>query len=138
MDYSSEHSLDDLNRDAVTHRPDDVADNVKDGVARERVDAGGAPTPDALRQEAARCRLFAGVPAAAVDDIAPDDPLLRVKPFVPPTPTRRVGMVWRATFPRHRAIDLVRQALLDCHLPGTQPVDSAGVKRRTAAAKRAT
>lgn len=108
-----------------------------------RAGEGGPQVLEGGSLETIRHMVASGVgitvmPAAAVDDIAPDDPLLRVKPFVPPTPTRRVGMVWRATFPRHRAIDLVRQALLDCHLPGTQPVDSAGVKRRTAAAKRAT
>jgi LysR family hydrogen peroxide-inducible transcriptional activator len=62
------------------------------------------------------------MPATAVDGIGPDDPLLRVKRFREPAPARRVGMVWRATFPRHQAIDLLRQALLDCELPGTRPV----------------
>ncbi len=59
------------------------------------------------------------MPSSSVDAIPADDPLLRVKPFVEPTPTRRVGLVWRSSFPRHKAIDVIRQALLDCHLPGT-------------------
>ena len=59
------------------------------------------------------------MPASSVDGIPADDPLLRVKPFVDPTPTRRVGLVWRSSFPRHKAIDVIRQALLDCRLPGT-------------------
>lgn len=59
------------------------------------------------------------MPSSSVDGIPADDPLLRVKPFVEPTPTRRVGLVWRSSFPRHKAIDVMRQALLDCHLPGT-------------------
>jgi len=59
------------------------------------------------------------MPASSVDGIPADDPLLRVKPFTEPTPTRRVGLVWRSSFPRHKAIDVMRQALLDCHLPGT-------------------
>jgi LysR family hydrogen peroxide-inducible transcriptional activator len=29
-------------------------------------------------------------------------------------------MVWRASFPRFQAIDLLRKALLDCKLPGTK------------------
>ena len=62
------------------------------------------------------------MPATAVDTIAKDDPLLRVRTFSAPEPTRRVGMVWRASFPRHQVIDLLRRALLDCHLPGTRPV----------------
>jgi len=59
------------------------------------------------------------MPASSVDGIPANDPLLRVKRFTDPTPTRRVGLVWRSSFPRHKAIDLMRQALLDCHLPGT-------------------
>ncbi|MDP2809317.1 MAG: hydrogen peroxide-inducible genes activator [Rhodocyclaceae bacterium] len=59
------------------------------------------------------------MPASSVDGIPVDDPLLRVKRFVEPTPTRRVGLVWRSSFPRHKAIDVMRQALLDCRLPGT-------------------
>jgi LysR family hydrogen peroxide-inducible transcriptional activator len=60
------------------------------------------------------------MPASSVDGIPADDPLLRVKRFVEPTPTRRVGLVWRSSFPRHKAIDVLRRALLDCHLPGTR------------------
>jgi LysR family hydrogen peroxide-inducible transcriptional activator len=59
------------------------------------------------------------MPASSVDGIPKDDPLLRVKSFVEPTPSRRVGLVWRSSFPRHKAIDVMRQALLECHLPGT-------------------
>jgi LysR family hydrogen peroxide-inducible transcriptional activator len=60
------------------------------------------------------------MPASSVDGIAANDPLLRVKPFVEPTPTRRIGLVWRSSFPRHKAIDAMRQAVLDCRLPGTR------------------
>ncbi|MCK9282991.1 MAG: hydrogen peroxide-inducible genes activator [Rhodocyclaceae bacterium] len=62
------------------------------------------------------------MPASAVDGIGAKDPLLRVRPFVEPQPTRRVGLVWRASFPRHQAVDLVRKAVLESRLPGTHPV----------------
>jgi LysR family hydrogen peroxide-inducible transcriptional activator len=62
------------------------------------------------------------MPASSVDTLAKNDPLLRVRPFTEPTPTRRVGLVWRASFPRHQAIDAMRAALFDCKLPGTRPV----------------
>ncbi|HQR03582.1 MAG: hydrogen peroxide-inducible genes activator [Proteobacteria bacterium] len=62
------------------------------------------------------------MPASAVDGIAPRDPLLRVRPFTDPQPTRRVGMVWRSSFPRHQAVDVLRRALLGARLPGTRPV----------------
>jgi len=62
------------------------------------------------------------MPSSSVDTLAADDPLLRVRPFTPPIPTRRVGLVWRSSFPRQPALDALRAALLDCRLPGTQPV----------------
>ena len=62
------------------------------------------------------------MPASSVDTIAKNDPLLKVKHFVDPTPTRRIGLVWRTSFPRHKAIDIMRQALLDCALPGTKRI----------------
>ncbi len=92
-----------------------------------RAGAGGPQVLEGSSLETIRLMVASGVgitvmPASAVDTLAPDDPLLRVKLFDEPTPTRRVGLVWRASFPRHQAIDLVRRALLDCNLPGTQPV----------------
>jgi len=62
------------------------------------------------------------MPSSCADAIPKNDPLLRVRPFVEPTPTRRVGLVWRSSFPRHKAIDVLRRALLDCRLPGTKAV----------------
>ena len=64
------------------------------------------------------------MPASAVDSISAKDPLLRVLPFADPQPVRRVALVWRATYPRYRAIDVVRKALLNCRLPGTRTVKS--------------
>lgn len=62
------------------------------------------------------------MPATAVETIPKNDPLLRVRNFAAPEPSRRVGMVWRASFPRHQVIGLLRRALLDCRLPGTHAV----------------
>lgn len=62
------------------------------------------------------------MPASAVDNIAPDDPMLRVLPFSPPDPSRRVGLAWRTSFPRLKVVELLQQAMLDCRLPGTRMV----------------
>jgi LysR family hydrogen peroxide-inducible transcriptional activator len=88
---------------------------------------GGPQVLEGSSLETIRHMVASGVgitvmPATAVDGIAKNDPLLRVKPFIEPTPTRRVGMVWRTSFPRHQAIDLLRRALLDCKLAGTRPL----------------
>lgn len=62
------------------------------------------------------------MPSSAVDGIADDDPLLRVRSFLSPDPTRRVGLAWRTSFPRAKVVDLVRKSMLDCLLPGTVAV----------------
>jgi LysR family hydrogen peroxide-inducible transcriptional activator len=88
---------------------------------------GGPQVLEGSSLETIRHMVASGVgitvmPATAVDTLPKTDPLLRVRPFAEPQPTRRVGLVWRASFPRHQAIDLLRRALLDCRLPGTSPV----------------
>lgn len=89
--------------------------------------AGGPQVLEGSSLETIRHMVASGVgitvmPAAAVDTIPKDDALLRVRNFAQPEPSRRVGMVWRTSFPRHQAIDLLRRSLLDCHLPGTKAV----------------
>jgi len=92
-----------------------------------RAGAGGPQVLEGSSLETIRLMVASGVgitvmPATAVDTLPKDDLLLRVLPFTELTPIRRVGLVWRASFPRHQAIDLLRRALIDCQLPGTTPV----------------
>jgi LysR family hydrogen peroxide-inducible transcriptional activator len=37
--------------------------------------------------------------------------LLTTRPFAPPTPKRSLALAWRVSFPRHKAIDLLRRAI---------------------------
>ena len=39
-------------------------------------------------------------------------------PFSGTSPTRTAALAWRASFPRHRAIDALRKSIYDSHLPG--------------------
>lgn len=92
-----------------------------------RAGAGGPQVLEGSSLETIRLMVASGVgitvmPASAVDTLPKNDALLRVRPFAEPTPMRRIGLAWRASFPRHQAIDLLRRALLDCKLPGTRPV----------------
>jgi LysR family transcriptional regulator, hydrogen peroxide-inducible genes activator len=92
-----------------------------------RAGSGGPQVLEGSSLETIRLMVASGVgitvmPASAIDRLPADDPLLRARPFAAPTPTRRIGLVWRASFPRHQAIDLLRQGLLDCQLPGTTPI----------------
>lgn len=99
--------------------------------------ANGGPSPQVLEGsslETIRLMVAGGIgisvmPASSVDGM-PADPLLTVKPFAEPTPTRKIGLVWRSSFPRSKAIDAVRAGMLDAHLPGTRPL-SGGLRANT-------
>lgn len=73
------------------------------------------------------------LPSSAIDDLPQPQPLIAVRPFAEPQPSRRVALAWRVTFPRHAAIDVLRQAIIDARLPGVTPV-LAGKRGRTASA----
>ncbi|WP_346838198.1 hydrogen peroxide-inducible genes activator [Microbulbifer sp. SAOS-129_SWC] len=52
--------------------------------------------------------------AAAASQYASN--LLETRPFAAPAPQRTVALAWRASFPRHRAIDILREAIGQCQL----------------------
>ena len=62
------------------------------------------------------------LPSAAADPLAADGRLVKVLPFAEPEPSRRVVLVWRSSFPRAKAIDVLRHAVFDSALPGVRPV----------------
>lgn len=43
---------------------------------------------------------------------------LVTRPFADPAPSRTAALAWRASFPRHQAIDALRKAILKSPLPG--------------------
>ncbi|MBL8481698.1 MAG: LysR family transcriptional regulator [Rhodocyclaceae bacterium] len=59
------------------------------------------------------------LPSSCADPLAQTNPLVRVLPFAPAQPTRRIALVWRTSFPRSAAVDVLLQAMQDCALPGT-------------------
>ena len=50
------------------------------------------------------------------------DSLLAYRPFSKPAPTRVVSLAWRKSFPRPRAIEAVRQAVLAATLPCVEKI----------------
>jgi LysR family transcriptional regulator, hydrogen peroxide-inducible genes activator len=58
------------------------------------------------------------LPAAAAEGRTVENRLTAVRPFAPPVPSRRIALAWRRTFPRPRAVEAVRQAIIACKLPG--------------------
>lgn len=67
------------------------------------------------------------LPATSVS--AADDSLLSVRPFSAPIPSRRVILAWRRNFPRHAAIEAVRQALLQSNLEPIHRLPDAPVNQ---------
>ena len=51
------------------------------------------------------------LPDSALHTSAYDEEVFCVRPFVKPVPTRTIALVWRDSFPRPRAIEVVRQAV---------------------------
>jgi len=51
------------------------------------------------------------VPVSAAKSWPQNASLLQFRPFSHPTPSRRVVIAWRASFPRSRAIDILRKAI---------------------------
>ena len=56
------------------------------------------------------------LPYTSVSGYAYPSDLLSVRPFEAPAPTRMVALAWRKSFPRHRVIDLLAEAIHACPL----------------------
>lgn len=64
------------------------------------------------------------LPQSSVDN-RPEDSLLLSRPFVPPAPTRRIALVWRKTFPRRKAVALLRETVLESGTKGVTMLPDA-------------
>ena len=73
---------------------------------------------ETIRQMVASGVGITVLPSTAAECRTADIKLTATKPFSAPEPTRRIALAWRKTFPRARAVQVVREALLACKLPG--------------------
>ena len=64
------------------------------------------------------------LPSSAADELDVHNPMVAVRPFAQPEPSRRVALAWRVTYPRSGAIDILRTAIFESNLPGVRPVGS--------------
>ncbi len=62
------------------------------------------------------------LPCTATRLHSSSDSLLAYRPFTKPAPTRVVSLAWRKSFPRPRAIEMVRQAVLAAKLPCVEKI----------------
>lgn len=65
------------------------------------------------------------LPRASVPDMDAKDGMLRYVPLSEPVPSRRVVIAWRKSFTRSAAVEAVRQAVLNCPLPGVEMLREA-------------
>ncbi|MEY4592686.1 MAG: hypothetical protein RIR18_1581 [Pseudomonadota bacterium] len=77
---------------------------------------------ETLRHMVASGAGMAVMPSTAADPLVGKEDLIKVLPFDQPSPHRRVGLLWRVTYPRPQAIDCVKNAVLACRFSGTQTV----------------
>jgi len=73
---------------------------------------------ETIRHMVASGAGVAVMPSTAADPLMGQGQVA-VLPFAGVSPVRRVGLVWRVTFPRPQAIDAVSAAIRNCFLPGT-------------------
>jgi LysR family transcriptional regulator, hydrogen peroxide-inducible genes activator len=77
---------------------------------------------ETLRHMVASGAGMAVMPSTAADPLIGKESLIKVLPFDHPSPCRRVGLLWRVTYPRHQAIDCVKSAILACSFSGTNRI----------------
>lgn len=73
---------------------------------------------ETIRQMVASGVGITVLPSTAAECRTADTKLTAMKNFTAPEPSRRIALAWRKSFPRARAVQAVREALLACKLPG--------------------
>ena len=91
--------------------------------AKRAVNAGLQQSLEGSSLETIRQMVASGVgitvlPSTAAESRTADTKLTAMKNFTAPEPARRIALAWRKSFPRGRAVQAVREALLACRLPG--------------------
>lgn len=62
------------------------------------------------------------LPSSACLPIRSNSDMLGFKPFTAPSPSRRMALAWRKSFPRPKAIEMVKRAILSAKLADIIPV----------------
>jgi LysR family hydrogen peroxide-inducible transcriptional activator len=73
---------------------------------------------ETIRQMVASGVGLTVLPSTAAEGRTAENKLTTMKRFSSPEPSRRIALAWRKSFPRVRAVQAVREALLACKLPG--------------------
>lgn len=98
------------------------------GCRRRRGDSELQQTVEGSSLETVRQMVASGfgvtvLPCTAAGADRYSERLLTIRRFREPAPTRRVALAWRSSFPRPRAIEVLRQSILACELSCISPVE---------------
>jgi LysR family hydrogen peroxide-inducible transcriptional activator len=88
---------------------------------------------ETIRQMVASGVGITVLPATSIMPGAGASDLIRIRPFAKPVPGRRVAIAWRRSFPRPKAIEALRQAILACDLPQASKLAAAVPSAKVAA-----
>jgi LysR family hydrogen peroxide-inducible transcriptional activator len=69
---------------------------------------------------------------ASADSPRYRSPLLKIVPFKPPAPSRRVALAWRRSFARAKAIEVLAEAVRAVKIPRMRPLSGAAAVRTSA------
>ena len=101
---------DSLREQILAAFPHLVPEQGDDDSARVRTFTQGA-TLETLRHMVASRLGVTILPQSAAEAPLYSPSLLVTRPFAPPAPKRSLALAWRVSFPRHKAIDLLRRAI---------------------------
>ncbi len=91
--------------------------------AKKSINTGLQQSLEGSSLETIRQMVASGVgitvlPSTAAEARTADTRLTTMKHFANPEPSRRIALAWRKSYPRVRAVQAMREALLACKLPG--------------------
>ncbi len=102
-------------RDQILESCPNLRESVEDNKSNVRTAAEGSSL-ETLRHMVASGLGITILPQSAALTSQYSQRALVTRPFTKPGPTRTVALAWRASFPRHKAIDALREAIQSCKL----------------------
>jgi len=102
-------------RDQILDACPNLRSSIEDNKANVRTAAEGSSL-ETLRHMVASGLGITVLPQSAALTTQYSEKSLLTRPFSKPAPSRTVALAWRASFPRHKAIDALREAIQSCKL----------------------
>ncbi len=104
-------------RDQVLEACPNLQPSLENNNGRIRTAAEGSSL-ETMRHMVASGLGITILPQSAAGTSSYSNNQLVTRPFAEPAPTRTVALAWRASFPRHKAIDALRDSINQCKLNG--------------------